>query len=93
MRKGRWLVPYISRLDNWNSTLSDASENGLFYARKTAARPSPASQRKARWQLFKQQCHPVEIAASYLPASACRLALGLLPKNFSRKLTDGKNPP
>jgi hypothetical protein len=36
-------------------------------------------------------CHPVEIAASYLPSSACAFALRLLPKQFSSKLTDGKN--
>ena len=93
MRKGRWLVPFISTLDNWESELHDVSENGLFHARKIAARPSPASLRKARWQLFQQQCNPVEIAASYLPASICRFALGLLPKKFSRNLTDGKNQP
>ena len=89
MRKGRWLVPYISRLDNWESQLHDISENGLFYAKKIAAKPSPHSLRAARRNLFWQACHPVEIAATYLPSSVCKFALGLLPAKFSRKLSDG----
>ena len=47
VRKGRWLVPYISRLDNWESQLHDVSEYGLFYAKKIAAQPSSASLRAA----------------------------------------------
>jgi len=91
LRKGRWLVPFLSRLDNWQSQLHDVSENGLFYARKIAPQPSPASLRAARRQLFRQTCHPTEIAATYLPASVCGFALRLLPKKFSRKLSDGAN--
>jgi predicted O-methyltransferase YrrM len=91
MRKGRWLVPFITRLDNWESKLHDVSENGLFYARKIAAQPSAASRRTARRHLFRQQCQPVEIAASYLPAPVCRFALRLLPGKFSRHLSDGEN--
>lgn len=91
MRKGRWLIPFISRLDNWESQLHDVSENGLFYARKIAAKPSPQSLRAAKRNLFRQTCHPVEIAATYLPSSACRFVLRLLPGNFSRRLSDGQN--
>jgi predicted O-methyltransferase YrrM len=90
-RKGRWLVPYISRLDNWESRLHDVSEEGLFYAKKIAPQPSPASLRAAKWRLFKQMCNPVEIAASYLPSPVCGFALRLLPAKFSRHLSDGKN--
>ncbi len=89
VRKGRWLVPFISRLDNWESQLHDVSENGLFYAKKIAAQPSPASLRAARRHLFRQTCQPAEIAATWLPASVCGFALRLLPKKFSRKLSDG----
>ncbi len=91
MRKGRWLVPFITRLDNWESRLHDISENGLFYAKKIAPRPSPESLRAAQRQLFRQKCQPAEIAASYLPSSVCKLILRLLPQKFSRNLTDGKN--
>jgi predicted O-methyltransferase YrrM len=91
MRKGRWLVPYISRLDNWESKLHDLGGPGLFHAKKIAASPSPGSLRAARRHLFRQKCHPVEIAASYLPSSVCGFALRLLPKKFSRQLSDGKN--
>jgi hypothetical protein len=91
MRKGRWLVPFIFRLDNWESRLHDISENGLFYAKKIAAQPSPQSLRAAKRHRFRQACQPAEIAASYLPSSVCGFALRLLPKKFSRHLSDGKN--
>ena len=91
MRKGRWLVPFVSRLDNWKSELHDISMHGLFHAQKTAPQPSRESLASAKKHLFWQMCHPVEIAASYLPSSACAFALRLLPKQFSSKLTDGKN--
>jgi predicted O-methyltransferase YrrM len=91
MRKGRWLVPYISQLDNWKSTLHQISEPGLFYAKKIAARPSAGSLRAAKQHLFKQMCHPPEIAASFLPAAVCRLALRMLPRKFSRDLAEGVN--
>lgn len=91
LRKGRWLVPFITRLDNWEAKLHDISENGLFYARKIASQPSPVSRRVARRHLFKKQCDPVEIAASYLPSSICKLALGLLPGKMSRHLTDNRH--
>jgi len=90
MRKGRWLVPYVSRLDNWKSQLHDISEPGLFHAIKIAARPSLEALRAAKRQLFKQMCHPPEIAASYLPAPVCLFALRLLPRRFSRHLAEGK---
>jgi hypothetical protein len=91
MRKGRWLVPFITRLDNWESQLHDVSENGLFHAKKIAGKPSPQSLWAAKRNLFRQACHPVEIAASYLPSSVCAFALRLLPGKFSRHLSDGKN--
>jgi hypothetical protein len=49
------------------------------------------SLRAAKRHLFWQTCHPAEIAASHLPASVCGFALRLLPKKFSRHLSDGKN--
>ncbi len=87
-RKGRWLVPFITRLDNWESRLHD-SEPGLFYAKKLAAQPSPQHLRAARQHLFRQACQPAEIAASWLPASFCRFALRLLPKQWAGQLTEG----
>jgi predicted O-methyltransferase YrrM len=90
MRKGRWLVPYLSRLDNWQSQLHDVSEEGLFYARKIACQPSAASLKAAKRHLFWQECHPAEIAATLLPAGACGFFLGLLPGRFARRLADGR---
>jgi hypothetical protein len=39
LRKGKWLVPYISRLDNWESKLYDVSDEGLFLREKTRSIP------------------------------------------------------
>ena len=91
MRKGRWLVPFISRLDNWESRLHDISENGLFYAKKIAAQPSPQSLRAAKRHRFRQACQPVEIAASYLPSSVCSFALRLLPRRWAGQLSEGRD--
>jgi len=90
LRKGKWLVPFMSRLDNWETRLHDVSDEGLFYARKSAPHPSPASLRGAKAHLFRMQCHPMEIAATCLPASVCGFCLRLLPRRFSRRLSDGR---
>ena len=89
MRKGKWLVPYLSELDHWQVELHDISEYGLLSARKIKARPSPASARDAGRHLLKRRCHPVEIAAAVLPSKICGFVLGLLPTRLSRRLSDG----
>ena len=89
MRKGRWLVPYVSRLDNWESRVCDVSREGLFHAKKLASRPSPKSLRAARRRLFIQSCNPSEIAATLLPAKVCEFCLGLLPRSLASRLAEG----
>ncbi len=89
MRKGKWLVPYLSRLDNWKTTLHDVSEYGLFHARKIAPEPSSSSRRAANAILFMLRCNPIEIAAAVFPSSVCGFALGLLPSRLARRLSDG----
>ena len=89
MRKGKWLVPYVSLLDNWESTLHDASENGLFYAKKVALQPSTQSRRAAKRRLSVMRLQPAEIAAAILPSWLCGFALKLLPSGLSRRLSDG----
>jgi predicted O-methyltransferase YrrM len=90
MRKGKWLVPYLSRLDNWEVQLHDVSENGLLHARKIALEPSPSSKRTAAACLFKMRCHPIEIAAAVLPSRVCGFVLGLLPRKLAWRLSDGR---
>lgn len=90
LRKGKWLVPYLRRLDNWQSELHNVSAEGLFHARKTGSRPSFESLRSARAALLKMRLQPAEVAAAVLPASICGVALRLLPKGLSRRLSDGR---
>jgi predicted O-methyltransferase YrrM len=90
LRKGKWLVPYLSRLDNWQTQLQDVSTEGLFQARKLAARPSPASLRSARATLRRLRCSPAEIAAVILPARVCGLFLRLMPSRLAWRLSDGR---
>ena len=54
LRKGKWLVPYLSGLDNWESQLHDISAEGLFLAKKVALRPSQNSLCSARWHLSER---------------------------------------
>ena len=89
-RKGRWLVPYVSCLDNWQTQLHDVSVEGLFYANKIAAQPSPASLKAAKRKLFSMQCNPVEIAAAVLPAKVNLFILQLLPRRLSRRVAEGR---
>src|SRR6185436_13026746 len=58
LRKGKWLVPYLSRLDNWQCTLHDVSTEGLFHARKIAQSPSPESLGSARSTLLALRLRP-----------------------------------
>jgi predicted O-methyltransferase YrrM len=90
MRKAKWLVPYMRHLDNWKVQLHDVSEFGLMQAQKIAPRPSPESQNQANLRLLKMRCNPVEIAAAILPSKVCGVILGLLPKRFALRLSDGR---
>jgi hypothetical protein len=90
LRKGKWLVPYVSRLDNWESKLHDVSGEGLFFAKKIAALPSPNSLRSARLHLLRMRCEPAELAAALLPARICGVVLALLPRHLSLKLGEGR---
>lgn len=90
VRKGKWLVPYVSLLDNWETRLyPDSSEVGLFHARKIALRPSQASQRAARAKLLRMRCSPLEIGAAIVPSPVCRLILKLLPSSVIKQLFRG----
>lgn len=90
LRKGKWLVPYLARLDNWRTELHDVSQEGMLHARKLGVRPSSASLRAARTKLWSMCCNPVEILAGILPARICGFCLGLLPRRFARRLSDGR---
>ena len=89
VRKGKWLVPYLSRLDHWQVQLIDESEVGLLHAGKRALQPSKASRRAARAFLMRQRCNPVEIAAALLPSPVCGWVLKRLPQRLARSLSEG----
>lgn len=89
VRKGKWFVPYISRLDHWECQLIDASEVGLLHATKRAAQPSPESLKAARAHLRKLRLSPVEIVGAILPRQICYAILKLLPARVVRYLYGG----
>lgn len=90
LRKGKWLGPYVSRLDNWRSQMHDISAEGLLYAVKTAPEPSRASLKAAESWLFKARLQPAEVASAVLPSRVCGWVLNLLPRNTARWLADGR---
>ena len=90
LRKGKWLAPYLSALDNWKTQIHDISDEGLLHAVKTAQKPSQESFKAARRALLRSRLHPVEIAAAILPARVCGFVLGLMPKKTARLLSDGR---
>lgn len=90
MRKGKWLVPFLTRLDNWRTELLDVSEMGLLHARKLAAQPSAASLRAARSALRRLRLDPVEVAATVFPAQVCGFLLGLVPRRLAVRFSEGR---
>ena len=86
MRKGKWLVPYLSRLDNWQCDLHDLSEVGLLSARKVRSHPSRSSLAQARSHLRRLRLVPTEFVAALLPSRVCRLVYGLMPASLRVKL-------
>jgi predicted O-methyltransferase YrrM len=90
LRKGKWLVPHLALLDNWESEVLDVSAEGLLRAKKVAAHPSAKSLRRARLALFKMRCAPIELAAAITPRFVCGFAYRLFPRFFARLLVDGR---
>jgi predicted O-methyltransferase YrrM len=90
LRKGHWLVPYISELDNWRVTIHQASEEGLLEAMKLAATPSPASLQRARSILRGRMLSPVEMATRFFPSSFKGFVLKMLPLKIRRRIGEGR---
>ncbi len=90
VRQGKWFVPYLASLDNWESQVYDLSEVGLVWAKKIGAQPSPDSRRRARACLWKVRMEPAEVAAACLPRQVNALVLRLLPERVSRSLFSGR---
>jgi predicted O-methyltransferase YrrM len=89
-RKGKWLVPYVSLLDNWDAKVFDISREGVFRARKIKAQPSEASSRAAERKLALMRLEFIELVARFVPSKICGLILRVMPKRLSRKLTIGQ---
>jgi predicted O-methyltransferase YrrM len=89
MRKGKWLGPYVSLLDNWQSEVFDLSFAGLLRAFKVKAQPSEASFRAAERKLNTMRLEPIELVARFTPHQVCGLVLRALPTRLSRRLTLG----
>lgn len=81
------MIPYISRLDNWEVKVLPISETGLMSARKIAAQPSPPSLRAARAHLLKMRLQPIEIAAHITPSFVISALLPLIPRRLAWRLT------
>jgi hypothetical protein len=89
MRKGKWFVPFLGRLDHWRSQVHDSSEVGLLTAEKIALEPSPASRAAAQATLRSLRHQPIEIVARLLPGSLKGHVLRLLPRFIFRRLMRG----
>jgi hypothetical protein len=90
LRKGRWMVPYLTRLDNWKSQLHDISHEGLFAATKTAAAPSEASLRAATAELRRLRMAPAEVLGRMAGPGIRKIAARILPSKLIRRLAEGQ---
>ena len=90
LRKGKWLRPYLSLLDNWQVQIHDVSDEGLLEAVKLRAQPGAASLRTAEQKLFRLRLDPVEVAGSLLPSKACKVILEAMPTKLMRRVSQGR---
>jgi predicted O-methyltransferase YrrM len=90
LRKGKWLRPYLSLLDNWQVQIHDVSEEGLLAAVKLREQPGPASLQAAERKLFSLRLDPVEVAGSLLPSRACKIILNALPTKLMKRVSQGR---
>lgn len=90
LRKGKWLVPYVSLLDNWRSEFHDISHEGLFTATKIAAQPSPSSLRAAQSRYRRLRMAPAEVAGRLAGPKLRKFATKLLPHSLIRRLAEGQ---
>lgn len=90
LRKGKWLVPYVRAHDNWECTLHDVSDEGLFEARKLAPEPSDASRGIAEELLRRLRMEPTELAGRYLPSPVINFVLKMLPSRLVLSITQGR---
>ena len=90
LRKGKWLRPYLSLLDNWRVKIHDISDEGLLDAEKLREQPSPASRRTAERNLFSLRLEPVELVGRWLPSRACKILLAALPKKLTLRVAEGR---
>jgi predicted O-methyltransferase YrrM len=89
-RKGKYLIPYMQLLDNWETQLKDLSEYGMFYACKRREFPTESSLKAAKKKLRQLRLEPKEIAATVLPKWFCEIFLNMLPKRLSSALAEQK---
>ncbi|HWB59913.1 MAG TPA: class I SAM-dependent methyltransferase [Chthoniobacteraceae bacterium] len=90
MRKGKWFVPYVSLLDNWESKVFDYSREGLFFARKTREAPSVESLNAAEKELRRLKMQPIDLIARMLPSSFKGAFLRAVPKPIFQRLFKGR---
>jgi predicted O-methyltransferase YrrM len=90
LRKGKWLRPYLSLLDNWRVQLHDVSGEGLLEAVKLRGHPGAESLRAAEAKLFLLRLDPVEVAGSLLPRRICEIILGAMPAKLMRRVSQGR---
>lgn len=87
-RKGKFLIPYMQLLDNWETQVHEFSEYGMFYSRKIRDFATEESLIAANKNLARMRLEPKEIAATILPKWFCGFFLNLLPKRLAKSLSD-----
>ena len=90
LRKGKWLVPYLRAHDNWECTLHDISDEGLFEARTTAEKPSDESAKRAASVLRSLRLQPKEFLGRHLPSPVIGIILKLLPRKLLHSVTQDR---
>jgi predicted O-methyltransferase YrrM len=90
LRKGKWIVPYVALLDNWESKVHDLSEEGLHFAKKTGDYPSEQSLRAAEHKLATMRAQPAELIGRFLPKKIRGLVARSMPSSLVNRLIRGR---
>ncbi len=90
LRKGKWLRPYLSLLDNWQAELHDISTEGLLTALKLRDSPSAESRNAAARKLRALRLQPIELIGRFVPRKLCALLLQAMPESLRQSVSQGR---
>jgi len=89
-RKGKWFVPFIKALDNYEVIVHQVSEEGMLSAVKLSHEPTASSRARAEKILQKCRMEPVEMFGHLAPRWMLQVAAKFFPRSLVRRFGQGR---